>query len=191
VVERAEGLLSEIRAGRPEACAEFVRAHYQPIYRFLAHLTRDAHLAEDLTQETFAAAWENLGSFEGRSSLGTWLHRIAYGKFVDSQRSRQRRAALLGPLRDHAGIAAEIDPLQAAADDDEARHLLATLERLDPPDRAVLVLHYLQELSYRQMAEVLDEPSGTVKWRTSVALERLRNLLTTELNHDRRQATRG
>ena len=55
------------------------------VYRFLVHLTRDEPRAEDLTQETFAAAWRGIGSFAGRSGLGTWLHRIAYGKFIDAR----------------------------------------------------------------------------------------------------------
>src|SRR5579872_1945940 len=49
-------LVSELRAGRPAAHAELVRSHYRAVYRFLVHLTRDVHRAEDLTQETFAAA---------------------------------------------------------------------------------------------------------------------------------------
>src|SRR5262249_32304476 len=57
-------LLSDLRAGRPEACAELVRGHYQRVYRFLLHLARDVHQAEDLTQETFAAAWERIAAFQ-------------------------------------------------------------------------------------------------------------------------------
>ena len=62
-------LLSSLRAGRPEACAELVHADYQTVYRFLVHLARDVHQAEDLTQETFAAAWEKAAAFQGRSAL--------------------------------------------------------------------------------------------------------------------------
>src|SRR5262245_24922122 len=86
-------LVSAIQAGRREACAELVHAHYQGIYRYLLHLTRNLTQAEDLTQETFATAWEKIGTFEGRSALGTWLHRIAHGKFVDARRAGRRAAA--------------------------------------------------------------------------------------------------
>ena len=81
-----------MRAGHPEACAERVRGHYQAVYRLLVHLTRDVHQAEDLTQETFAAAWERIATFEGRATLATWLHRIAYTKFIDARRGRSGRA---------------------------------------------------------------------------------------------------
>ena len=159
-----------------------IHQHYQAIYRFLLHLARDAAEAEDLTQETFAAAWEKIAAFEGRSTLGTWLHRIAYGKFVDARRAGRRTAALAGQLRER-GPAASPCPVEAAVQDDEAQRLHAALRRIDPADRVLLVLHYLQGLSYREMADVTGEPAGTVKWRTSLALGRMRNLLATEESH--------
>jgi RNA polymerase sigma-70 factor (ECF subfamily) len=172
-------LLSDLRAGRPGACAELVRAQYQTVYRFLVHLTHDVHQAEDLTQETFTAAWEKIAAFRGRATLATWLHRIAYTKFVDARRAEQRAARLRERLP--GPPVAPADPCDAAMADDEARRLYRALHRLDAPERTLLVLHYLQGLSYRDMAVVLDEPTGTVKWRTAEALQRLRALLGDEV----------
>jgi RNA polymerase sigma-70 factor (ECF subfamily) len=174
-------LLSNLRAGRPEACAGLVRAHYQTVYRFLVHLTRDVHQAEDLTQETFAAAWEGLAAFQGRATLATWLHRIAYTKFIDAQRAERRAAG----MREHLArpILSPFDPFASVMADDEAQRLYRALDGLDAPERTSLVLHYLQGLSYREMAAVLDEPTGTVKWRTAEALNRLRALLSYEVSH--------
>jgi RNA polymerase sigma-70 factor (ECF subfamily) len=173
-------LLRDLRARRPDACAELVRRHYQAVYRFLVHLTRDVHWAEDLAQETFAAAWEKLAAFEGRASLATWLHRIAYTKFIDSRRSKQRTAVLL-ENRPLAPVASA-DPSETVMADDEARNLYRLLNGLDDSDRTLLVLHYLQGLSYREMAAVLDAPAGTVKWRVSEALNQLRTLLSDEVS---------
>jgi RNA polymerase sigma-70 factor (ECF subfamily) len=172
-------LLSNLRAGRPEACVELVRVHYQRIYRFLVHLTGDVHQAEDLTQETFAAAWEKLAAFQGRAALGTWLHRIAYRKFIDVQRAERCAAGMLERLT--SPKVSPADPLDAVTADDDAQHLYQALDRLPAPERIVLVLHYLQGFSYREMAAVLDEPSGTVKWRTAQALHHLRALLGNEV----------
>jgi RNA polymerase sigma-70 factor (ECF subfamily) len=175
-------LVKELRAGCPVACAELVRSHYQKVYRFLIHLTRDVHAAEDLTQETFAAAWEKLATFEARAALGTWLHRIAYTKFIDARRSEGRAAALRQNLTEQPVSSA--DPIEIMMADEEAQGLYQLLYSLDISERTVLVLHYLQGLSYREMASVLDEASGTVKWRTSEALSRLRALLNEEVpNH--------
>src|SRR5262249_10318749 len=112
-------LVNNLRAGHPEACAELVRGHYQAVYRFLVHLTRDVHWAEDLTQETFAAAWERLATFQGRATLATWLHRIAYTKFIDAQRAERRAAGMRERLANPP--TAPADPLDAATADDEAR----------------------------------------------------------------------
>jgi RNA polymerase sigma-70 factor, ECF subfamily len=173
-------LLDSLRAGCTEAFAELVRGHYQAVYRFLLHLTRDIPRAEDLTQETFAAAWERIATFQGRSTLATWLHRIAYTKFIDGQRSERRAATLRERATSTASTPA--DPLETAMAVDEARRLYGALDELDAADPTLLVLHYLQGLSYREMASVLDEPSGTVKWRTREALNGLRILLADEVS---------
>jgi RNA polymerase sigma-70 factor, ECF subfamily len=186
-----ESLLRGLRADESEASAEFVRVHYQAIYRLLAHLTRDVHRAEDLTQETFITALEKIGGFQQKSSLGTWLHRIAYTKFVDSQRTRQRAEGLLDRIEQLR--VRSVDPLEAATADEEARKLHQALDSLEESNRGLLVLHYLQGLSYREMSVVLDEPSGTVKWRTHLALAQLRELLPNEVEDDalrRRSETR-
>jgi RNA polymerase sigma-70 factor (ECF subfamily) len=181
-------LLANLRAGRPEACALVVRAHYQAVYRFLVHLTRDVHQAEDLTQETFAAAWEKLAGFQGRATLATWLHRIAYTKFIDAQRAQQRAAGMRERLP--SSQVAPVDPLDAVMADDEAQRLYRALHGLDAPERTLLVLHYLQGLSYREMGSVLEEPVGTVKWRTAEALHRLRAILGDEVsNHAPRKTS--
>jgi RNA polymerase sigma-70 factor (ECF subfamily) len=173
-------LLSNLRAGRPEACAELIRAHYQTVYRFLVHLTRDIHQAEDLTQETFAAAWEKIAAFQGRAALATWLHRIAYTKYIDAQRAQRRATRMLERLT--SPKVSPPDPFDTLMADDEAQYLYRTLQGLDAADRTLLVLHYLQGLSYREMASVLDEPTGTVKWRIAQALNRLRTLMNDEVS---------
>jgi RNA polymerase sigma-70 factor (ECF subfamily) len=151
------------------------------VYRFLVHLTRHVHQAEDLTQETFAAAWTQIRTFQGRATLATWLHRIAYTKFIDAQREARRAAGALERLS--SPRSASTDPLETLATDDEAQHLYRALHRLSASDQTLLVLHYFQGLSYREMAMVLDEPTGTLKWRTSAALVRVRALLSDEVPH--------
>jgi RNA polymerase sigma-70 factor (ECF subfamily) len=177
-----ERLLAEIRAGRREACADLIRAHYQGVYRFLLHLTRDVALAEDLTQETFITVWEKIGSFAGRSSIATWLHRIAYGKFVDARRRARRGAEVHDLVCQQSPSAAWTTPLDEVIADDLTRHLYAVLHRLEPRDQALLILHYFQGLSYRDLAAVFDEPANTLKWRVRTALARLRALFTGEAN---------
>ncbi len=178
-------LLDGIRQGRREACAELIRRHYAGRLPLPGRtwMPRDAAEAEDLTQETFAAAWEKIAAFEGRSALGTWLHRIAYGKFIDARRAGRALGGRWPGGCGRASAPPPLCPVEAAARGDEARRLYAALDRVDPSDRVLLVLHYFQGLSYREMADVTGEPAGTIKWRTSLALRRMRDLLTAEESH--------
>ena len=168
-------LLRQIRAGEREACEEFVRQNYAQIYRFLFHLAGDEALAEDLTQETFAAAWKGIGTFRASSSLATWLHRIAYTRFIDSRRALQRQAAAaVRPNLQENRPPDYPSPLDRLLADERSRRLYRAIQDLAEADRLVIVLHYLQGLTLRQTAAALNEPVGTVKWKTNHALSRLR-----------------
>jgi RNA polymerase sigma-70 factor, ECF subfamily len=180
-------LLKEIHAGQRDACAELVRAHYAAVYRFCVHLGCDVETAEDLTQDTFARAWLNIRGFRGESSFSTWLHRIAYCGWLDNRRRSARGRAALDRLPGNS-----IEPpiaLQGLIREEETNQLYGAMQRLTEHHRVVLVLHYLQELSYEEMAAVLAEPTGTIKARTHRAIEQLRDVISTEASHERTRET--
>ncbi len=166
-------VLKALRQGRREAYEEVVAEHYASIYRLLLFLTRDASRAEDMTQEAFASAWGAIGDFRGEASIKTWLRRIAYNLFLDSQRRRQRAESLVDRLRQGGPDAAD-DPLSRVMADEHLARMYRAMDSLDGDERAVLLLHYMDGLSYREMARVLHQPAGTLKWLTHQALEKLR-----------------
>ena len=136
-------------------------------------------MAEELTQEAFACAWENIDSFRGRASLGTWLHQIAYRKFIDSKRKIQRDNALTETLKTQNNDQRHThDPFHTIAKDERQQLLYDALKQLETQDCTIIVLHYIQGMTYRQMARISQEPKGTVKWRTNRALKKLRAILT-------------
>jgi RNA polymerase sigma-70 factor, ECF subfamily len=178
-----KALAERILAGDREACVELIRSHHAPIYRLLTHLCRDAHGAEDLAQETFAAAWAKIGTFNGSSSLGTWLHQIAYRKFIDASR-RKARSAVGGPSEEIRQVAsASTGPSDEASASEESERLRRAVDGLKPSERDVIVLRYFQDLSYQEAAEVTGEPAGTVRWRVRCALENLRRGLKGKEKH--------
>ena len=153
-----------------------VDAHYGSVYRSMLFLTGDANLAEDLTQEVFASAWGALARFRGQASVRTWLHRIGYHVFIDVQRRRARDQALADRLT-HRRSEGPADPMSRVLADEHLAQVYQALESLEVGERAVLILHYIEGLSYRQMARVLGRPNGTLKWLTNRALENLRRQL--------------
>jgi RNA polymerase sigma-70 factor (ECF subfamily) len=171
--------LKDIRKGQRQAYEAVICRHYKSIYRFVAYLTGDASLADDLTQETFVAAWANIDSYKGRALMKTWLHRIAYNKFIDSKRGLERHTAFMAGLKkETCDIPEASNPLYRLTADEHTRLLYEAMRNLKSSDYIVVVLHYIQGISFREMAKVLDEPIGTVKWRTNRALKRLRVFLT-------------
>ncbi len=166
-------ILKALREGRRETYEDTIDTHYASIYRLLLFLTRDASLAEDMTQEVFASAWAAIQGFRGEASVKTWLRRIAYNLFLDAQRRRKREEAFAGGLRT-GEPETEPDPLAQIVTDEHLERMFRAMANLDEQERAVLLLHYLDGLSYREMARVLDRTAGTLKWMTHQALEKLR-----------------
>jgi RNA polymerase sigma-70 factor (ECF subfamily) len=170
---------TDIHEGHREAYKTIICEHYRPIYRFVVYLSGDASLAEDLTQETFASAWINISQYKGQASLKTWLHRIAYHKFVDWQRRHERRIDLATGMREgNPAVRTSPNPLHQLEENEHIYLLYEALHKLDSSEYITIVLHYIRGFSFREMAGVLDEPAGTIKWRTSQALKRLRAILT-------------
>ncbi|MFH1616761.1 MAG: RNA polymerase sigma factor [Planctomycetota bacterium] len=158
--------------------------NYRKIYRFMVYLTNDSILAEDLTQETFAAAWADLVNYRSKAAMRTWLHRIAYNKFIDSKRKLKRSENFTAVLKERAGDTqmTAFNPLKRLITEETSLILLKALHRLEKSDYVTVVLHYIQGLSFRQMSKILQEPVGTIKWRTSKALKELKKLLTDKVN---------
>jgi len=171
-------ILRDIREGRREACEFVVCQYYKSIYNFMVYLTGNANLAEDLTQETFISVWTSIGHYKGRASLKTWLHQIAYHKFIDAHRKVKRYSALVSDFREQKQDAPDtLNPLYHLINNEDFYLLYEAMRKLELSEYLLVVLHYIQGFSFRQMTVVLDEPAGTIKWRINKALKKLRILL--------------
>ncbi len=146
----------------------FAREYYPRIERMLRYLTDSPDVARDLTQQTFLKAWGALPNFRNKSGLGTWLHRIAYHEYTHWLRARREHA----PLE-----AAHNIPGPAMINDWGMALLPHALAQLTDDLRETFLLHYVQELSVREVADVLDVPPGTVKSRLFTARGKLREIL--------------
>lgn len=143
-----------------KAFAELLRRHQGKVRGLLLRLTGDRTLADDLAQEVFLRAYRGLAGFEGRARFSTWLYRIAYNVYLN-HRTRSRELAAL-PAGFEAGAMAPETALSASRSD-LRRDLDAAISALPDRYRAVVMLYYLEDVSYPEIAEILDLPLGTVK----------------------------
>ncbi|MHC4066035.1 MAG: RNA polymerase sigma factor [Planctomycetota bacterium] len=152
------------------------------IYRLVLRMTRNPDDAFDVTQETFVRAFTRMEQFDGRSSLATWLYRIAVNETLQFLRRRKGRRRGLNLL----STAEEAPSKQETSD----RHLdlESALEQLGEADQAVLLLRYQEGLDYRQIAQALECEAGTVGSRLNRARGRLRALLA---DYEQRQEETG
>lgn len=165
-------LIHRCRNGDRHAQKQLFEQTSSRIYNLLLRMTGNPDDALELTQETYVRGLTRMADFDGRSSILTWLHRIAVNEALQLQR-RNRMAN---------GKHREIALTTADSHDGNGRisvrlDVEAALNGLPPEDRAILLLRYREECEYRTIGEILDLPPGTVASRLSRARDDLRKRL--------------
>jgi RNA polymerase sigma-70 factor (ECF subfamily) len=161
-----------------EEFARLVDAHYGALFRFAVSLTRSEADASDLTQQTFYI-WAAKGhTIRDRAKAKTWLFTTLYREFIRARRRDQRISSLedLSPAEQDPP---DVDHDQLARFDHAV--VLDALQEIDPVFRAALVLFYLKDLTYHEIAEILDVPIGTVMSRLNRGKAHLRAVLARRL----------
>lgn len=150
-----------------------VRAHYASLYRFALSLTHSEADAGDLTQQTFLI-WGSKGhQLRDRSRAKTWLFTTLHREFLRLRRRQTRFPWVELSEADQELVSLEPEELEMLGVDD----VLRALGHVEPHYRAALALFYLEEMSYREMAQVLGVPLGTVQSRLSRGKAQLRRWL--------------
>ena len=176
----ADRLPSPQAAGEPRAMttAQIV-AHSEAVLGYCARMVRDPVLAEDLMQKVFVEAVRDFETFQGRSSLRTWLFGIATFRCLDALRKRQRESTRF-ESNDEAVAGFEDPGLRPDGQVDKTQ-LLAALDscliRLSADVRAAVLLRFQRELTYEEMAPLLDASAEALQMRVTRALPRLRKCL--------------
>jgi RNA polymerase sigma-70 factor (ECF subfamily) len=164
-----------LRAQRGDAHAyeDLVRPHQEIAFRVAYVIARNPADAEDATQDALVKAWRALGRFRPDEPLRPWLLRIVANEARNRRRSAGRRERLVLRAAASSGEAAP-SPEDTALDRAERAELLRALDELPDAAREVLAYRYLLDLSEEETAAALDVAVGTVKSRTSRALDRLK-----------------
>src|ERR1700733_1363239 len=169
-------LVQRARAGDVRAFERLYREHVGRVYGLCLRMTRDPALAEDCTQETFINAWRALDRFETRSSMGTWLHRIA----VNVALGKRRKASPVWVDSEAVGTSGEDEPVESEWTLEtplEVNEIETAIDGLPDGARDVLVLYAIYGYSHAEAAEMLGVAEGTCK----AQLHRARGLLRDRL----------
>lgn len=153
---------------RAEDEAEIV-ACIPSLRRYARGLTSDRDHADDLVQDTLERAWSRFSMWQKRGAIRAWMFGIMHNQFIDRLRAQRSR-----PQDSTGDDAPELPQRPMQADGLEVRDLDRLLQRLPPEQREVLLLVGVEELSYREVADAVGVPVGTVMSRLSRARERLR-----------------
>ncbi len=152
---------------------QLVDTWYDPLYRFALSLSRNGDEAMDLTQQTFARWAEKGHGLRDSGKAKSWLFTVLYREFLNNRRSRLRESPPSDENYFDSVPAEESGPLRSI----DGQQALAALREIDEVFRAPLVLFYLESHSYKEIAEVLDVPIGTVMSRIARGKEQLRRKL--------------
>jgi len=178
-------LVERCLSGDATGWEELVRVHTRRVYGLCYRFTSSESEAQDLTQEIFLRVFRSLKSYRStEGAFSTWLTRLSRNLLIDHYR-RTRQERLTDPIEDQIGVLEQKDhggmasarPDRALAGREASEILQAALAKLSPELRETVILRDLQELEYREVAEVLKIPEGTVKSRLNRGRAELARLL--------------
>ena len=190
VREQEAAIVSELKAGSEEAYARLIGEFQRPVYGLVYRMIGDAADAADTTQDVFLKVFRGMKHFHGASSLKTWIYRIALHEAANRKRwwfrHKSKETAIETPdgadggcgmthqLVDHRD-----SPFDCAAHREVQRQVGLELHKLPEPYRTTVILRDLEEMSYEEIAEVLEISLGTVKSRLTRGRDMLKTRLTT------------
>jgi RNA polymerase sigma-70 factor, ECF subfamily len=172
-------LIEDFLAGDQAAFEILLQRYIKSIYNFLYHLTSDSSILDDLTQATFIKAWKNIRKFDREKSFRNWIFTIAKNTTFDY--FKKKKTVPFSFFEDSEGNSRLENISDETIPSDEiiiraqtVEELEAKLKKIPEQYRVILLMHYQDDLSLQEIAEILGLPYNTVKSQHTRALARLR-----------------
>ncbi len=201
-------LVERCRRGDRQAFRTLVEKYQRKVYSLALGFVRDPDEAHDISQEAFLKVFRHLDSFQGTASFYTWVYRITVNLCIDLRRKAGRSSANNAEFDERiehgeVGSPADqlstqrlgFDPVRALHNSELRKRILAALDHLSDPHRTVLMLREVDGLSYKEIADIMETPEGTVMSRLFHARRQMQELLREyadlEKNKEAANAGRG
>lgn len=171
-------LVARARTGEEAAFEELVRRYRNDVYGLSYHFLRNREEAWDVSQEVFIKAYRSLNQFRGEAGFKTWILRIAANHCKDHFKKRRVPTVSMDALPTQDFFASQSDPGQALRNTELGAAIQQALDGLPAKHRMAFVLREFEDMSYKEMAEVMACSEGTVMSRLHHARKKLQNKLT-------------
>ncbi len=171
-----ENIIARARRGDADAFEQLVVAYRDQVFRLALRMCGSEADADEVAQEAFLSAWKALPNFRGESQFSTWLYQLTTHAAIDLMRREKRQIA--ADITEVSAADPAPSPQQQAEQSEQREIVRDAILQLAPEQREVVVLRFMEELSYEEIGAVLKLPSGTVKSRLNRAKAQLKEILS-------------
>lgn len=172
-----EKIIARARRGDADAFEQLVAAYRDQVFRLALRMCGSEADADEVAQEAFLSAWKALPNFRGESQFSTWLYQLTTHAAIDLMR-REKRQIAAADITEVSAADPAPSPQQQAEQSEQREIVRDAILQLAPEQREVVVLRFMEELSYEEIGAVLKLPSGTVKSRLNRAKAQLKEILS-------------
>lgn len=173
--ETDETVARLVQNGDTEIFGVLVERYEQKLLRYGRKFLAAQEDIEDIVQDAFISAYRNIRSFDTTQRFSPWMYRIAHNAFVNELKRRSRSPITFMDFDTLLSHSAHEDPEPSKLEQEQMKQMVEKgLEKLQPKYREVLILYYVEEMSYKEIADILQVPTGTVGIRIKRAKDTLK-----------------
>ena len=172
-----EKIIARARRGDADTFEQLVVSYRDQVFRLALRMCGSEADADEVAQEAFLSAWKALPNFRGESQFSTWLYQLTTHAAIDLMR-REKRQIAAADITEVSAADPAPSPQQQAEQSEQREIVRDAILQLAPEQREVVVLRFMEELSYEEIGAVLKLPSGTVKSRLNRAKAQLKEILS-------------
>ncbi|MFC5590852.1 RNA polymerase sigma factor [Sporosarcina soli] len=170
--------IRDVLAGDKQSYAHIINKYKNPLYATILRMTKNPHDAQDLVQEAFIKVYEQLGKYDQTGSFSSWLYRVAINHCMDEFRKKRYKMKQI-EIEEGTMICADTPELLFFKNE-ESRRLERLIATLPEDERVIILLRYVNELSYQEIGDLVDVSLATVRNKLHRAKKKLREIVKRE-----------
>lgn len=167
--------VQEVLAGNKQSYAQIINKYKNPLYATILRMTKNPHDAQDLVQEAFIKVYQQLGKYDETGSFSGWLYRVTINHCMDE--FRKKRYKMKQVEIDEGTMVSADTPELIFFKNEESRRLECLIATLPEDERVIILLRYVNELSYDEIGEVVNAPLSTVRNKLHRAKKKMREAI--------------